>query len=136
LLNKALIHWLDTLKAMPAHTLGEIELIQGVVNEVDDPEFRHLRHGERHTRNQGCTGPLCQKALRDWQRDRTAARHAERGTTPRPHRRSREMVRVDEILVPVKAAHDAEFVSRAYCEGPEQLTRPSVSAEIEELAFL
>lgn len=88
------------------------QLFMDVHQELGDERYRDLRHGTRHTRNQGCTGPLCKKALRDWQRERAAAAHALAGTIPRTYRRSIRLVSMDTVLAPIKAAHDKEFDAR------------------------
>jgi hypothetical protein len=36
-----------------------------VMSELADQRFAGKVHGKRSTRNTGCTGPLCKKALRD-----------------------------------------------------------------------
>lgn len=110
---EAIREWRAVLAALPCRTKGEMELIYEIHEEIADPDYINLKHGERHTRNKGCVGPLCRKALRDAQRARVMARHAERGTVPRgPYARSSELVYVDALLVPVKAAHDKEFATR------------------------
>jgi hypothetical protein len=119
---EAVREWRAVLAALPCRTLGEQDLIYGIHAEISDPDYLGYRHGERHTRNKGCTGPLCKKALRDWQRARVLARHAAYGTTPRgPYARSSELVHIDTLLEPVKAAHDKEFASR----------RPITSEELQ-----
>lgn len=104
--------WRLAFGSLPDETISERNLIFEIHAEISDPDYLNYRHGTRHTRNKGCVGPLCRKALRDWQRDRLARSHAERGTIPRPHARSKEMVRVDALLGPIKAAHDKEYDSR------------------------
>jgi hypothetical protein len=118
---EAVREWRAILAALPCRTVGEQDLIYGIHAEISDPDYLGYRHGERHTRNKGCTGPLCKKALRDWQRNRLAQTHEARGTTYRPYRRSKDMVHVDALLEPVKAAHDKEFDSR----------RPVTSEELQ-----
>lgn len=128
MLNVAMREWRQAISDMPHSTLGEVNLIVELCMEVNDPEFASQRHGQRHTRNLGCKGPLCQKALRDWQRERLLRMHEERGTIPRPYRRSRDMVRVDETLAPVKAAFDKLYDARIKYADEEQLTSSSHAA--------
>lgn len=128
MLNPALQEWRQAIAAMPCKTIGEQQLIYELNDELNDPRYMDLRHGARHTRNMGCTGPLCKKAMRDWQRERTAQWHARRGTTPRPYRRSIDLVHVDETLVPIKAAYDKLFDSRRPVVDEEQLTAPVLVA--------
>lgn len=108
------------LKALQVVPSSEMDLLMEIVHEVEDYRYRNLRHGSRHTRNQGCTGPLCKKALRDWQRERAAQAHAAAGTIPRTYRRSSRLVAVDAVLAPVKAAHDKEFDARRESPGALQ----------------
>lgn len=102
----------EFLKALQVIPPTQFELLTDVIHEIEDYRYRDLRHGTRHTRNQGCTGPLCKKALRDWQRERAAAAHALAGTIPRTYRRSIRLVSMDTVLAPIKAAHDKEFDAR------------------------
>lgn len=44
-------------------------LLDEIAVELADPEYQHLVHGELYTKNKGCAGPLCKRALRLWARD-------------------------------------------------------------------
>jgi hypothetical protein len=92
----------DKLKFLPeAFTSTPIEMREvaiAVAEEIVEPGFDGMLHGRRNTRNRGCKGPLCQKALRDWQRNRTVERNAQRGKETRTYSRDFQYVAVDEIL--------------------------------------
>lgn len=101
--------WREALLSIPAEFNW---LLREVTIEVNNPEFGLLRHGTRHARNQGCQGPLCQKALRDAQRAIRVRRARLAGLEPRPYTRSKRYVAMDPMLDRLKRAHDKEFDSR------------------------
>lgn len=88
-------------------------LATDLIREITDPKFINSRHGERHTRNRGCLGPMCKKSLRDWQRERARILAAMAGRTVRPHSRSSVYVRMDPFISAVKASHDEEYACRS-----------------------
>lgn len=51
---------------IPRYHLPVVELVK---SELADPGYSGRTHGRRATRNAGCTGPLCKKALRDEMRE-------------------------------------------------------------------
>jgi hypothetical protein len=40
-------------------------IAQEVMDEILDPEFDEMTHGNKHSYSAGCRGPLCRKAERD-----------------------------------------------------------------------
>lgn len=93
--------------AIPDH-LGW--LAEEICLELGDERYKMFRHGDRHTRNKGCTGPLCTKALRDWQRERTRTRNAMKGKHTRKYKMKNIYVEINPILHGIKEAYDADFV--------------------------
>jgi hypothetical protein len=74
--------------------------------ELIDDDYNGMAHGRRHTRNMGCDGPLCRKALRDWQRQRTLERNARVGKETRVYARDFVYVLVDQQLKDIQEAYD------------------------------
>ncbi len=94
-------------------------LVLEIMNEINDTEYLDYVHGKRHTRNKGCTGPLCQKVLRDWRRTYRHRLNEETGRTTRPHARSGRYVEMDRILTDVQRAYN-EAIDTAHT-APEEL---------------
>lgn len=71
-----------SLHAHPAHA----DIIKQVRSELSDLRFTGKEHGTRSLRVQGCKGPLCRKAQRDWaaQYRRDKAKAAGTAFVPRP----------------------------------------------------
>ena len=97
------------IATIPANHAG---LVREIMDELNDEKYMSLRHGERHTRNRGCKGPLCQKAQRDWWREHHRRDNKARGLATRPYRRSTLYLAVEPIIAAVKAIHDKEFDAR------------------------
>lgn len=81
-----------------------------VVAELSDPDYCNAEHGKRSTRNLGCTGPLCMKALRDWARDRARTKAAMAKTRTKHSSRSQDYIEADMHLDKI---HKAYLESRA-----------------------
>jgi hypothetical protein len=64
-------------------------LIKEIRNELHDTRFIGRLHGKRVTRNRGCSGPMCKKALRDAMRHQRIRSAREQGiefcTRSRPY---------------------------------------------------
>jgi len=102
-------------------------LFADVHEELGNARYIHLRHGERHTRNQGCKGPLCKKSLRDATAERVRQRNEQMGRSTRVHARSELYVAIDPMLVAVKLAHDRWFDAVRNAT-PEELQTAGVAA--------
>jgi len=80
-----------------------------VMLELVEAKYDGMAHGRRHTRNRGCDGPLCRKALRDWQRQRTLEQNARVGRETREYTRDLMSVLVDQQLTDIQNAYDKAF---------------------------
>lgn len=73
-----------------------IRVVVEVMAELSDPSFATRTHGKRSTRNAGCTGPLCKKALRD------EARTIQRRIHSRQRNNKSKLQELDPLLVQFK----------------------------------
>jgi len=81
-------------------------VIVEVAQETADPRFTS-RHGTRATKNRGCSGPLCRKALRD---------------SLYGGAKSAQLIRLEELLNRLQAAHDTEYFSSLTNEEKSKLS--------------
>lgn len=100
-------------KVMSGFPSEHDSLILAVYQEINNPDYLDLRHGARHTRNKGCTGPLCQKAVRDQRLQYRRTTNQQAGRTTRRQARSPKYVAMDPVLETIKLAYDEVF-DRAY----------------------
>ncbi len=96
------------------------DLLLGLIKEINDENYLDLRHGERHTRNKGCTGPMCQKAVRDWNATYRRRTNQQAGRATRTYSRSARRIAVDVILDRVKRQYDKLLDSGASAPGELQ----------------
>lgn len=82
-----------------------------VLAELTDPKFQHRQHHSRSTSRDGCRGPLCNKAEREYKARRDAKRALEAGRTiktlPLEKRRPGDIHR-DDLLNEIFAWHMLE----------------------------
>lgn len=101
----------DPLSHEINHTMlpKERTVAVAVMLELVEAAYDGMAHGRRHTRNRGCDGPLCRKALRDWQRKRTIEQNARIGKETREYTRDLVYVLVDQQLADIQNAYDKAF---------------------------
>lgn len=100
--------------------------------ELTDPEFAHRQHHSRSTSRDGCRGPLCKKAEREYKAKRDAARAAKEGrvVTPLPPEKRRPGdTNRDELLNQIFAWHMLER-SRPKSIGPNGESIPEESVPV------
>lgn len=73
-------------------------LVKEIEAERNHPQFKAHRHGSRSTRNYGCLGPLCRKALRDWARNARREQMGRTGKAPRTYTRDPIIKEIDRVL--------------------------------------
>lgn len=83
----------------------DFSVVIEVARETNNPEIAS-RHGTRATKNQGCTGPLCRKALRD---DLYGGA------------RSLRLKRLEELLDALQSSHNDEWAGNLSDEAREKL---------------
>jgi hypothetical protein len=90
--------------------LDDFSIVIEVAQEVANQDFAS-RHGTRATKNKGCTGPLCRKALRD---DLYGGA------------KSVTLARLDELLALLQHHHDATWFGSL-----DEENRSKMAASIE-----
>lgn len=73
-----------------------VEVVEQVKAEIANPEYSGRTHGKPATRNAGCTGPLCKKALRDRMRPEMRRLH---GYTAERRSRVRDLDPLLTVLI-------------------------------------
>lgn len=89
------------------------QLLVDVIAEVTDlTPSRVLEpgHGTLTGRKNGCTGPLCKKALRDWARDYRRVKATLAHTDVRPRRRPPGYEETDAILSEIQTRYEKELL--------------------------
>src|SRR5688572_4746757 len=71
--------------------------VQEILVELSDPNYKGKPHGKRHTRCQGCVGPLCRYAQRVWAREHRRVVAAVDGRIQRPRPREQRYREMDKI---------------------------------------
>jgi hypothetical protein len=80
-----------------------------VIEEIFDEAFESSQHGKRSTRNKGCTGPLCMKALRDSARARARMQALLYGGPTKHSSRSRDYIKADAELHRIQTAYEETY---------------------------
>lgn len=91
------------------------QLIAEVIAEVATLDPNHILdpgHGTRTGRKNGCTGPLCRKALRDWARDYRRVKATLARTDVRPRRRPDGFAEADTVLAEIQEHYEKELANR------------------------